>query len=128
MLLIHKFTFILDVVQLWARLMQLLVFNILLQIVACYHKHIQASLIHIISFDLNTCLAYTHIPQIVFHECTYPQSRVSVEKDYYDSKLMLHWSDICTFAGCFHRGMVFLAFILSMMAVTVGFAVQSNYH
>ena len=50
------------------------------------------------------------------------------KKDYYDSKLMLHWSYICTFAGCFLGGMVFLAFILSMMAVTVGFTVQSNYH
>ena len=46
--------------------MQLLVFHILLQIVACYQMHIQAWLNHIILSVLNTCLTYTYISQIVF--------------------------------------------------------------
>ena len=46
-----------------------------------------------------------HIPAMLFAA----KSRVSAEKkDYYDSKLMLHWSYICTFAGCF-LGWVLLA-------------------
>ena len=41
--------------------------------------------------------------------CMNAQSRVSAEKkDYYDSKLMLHWSYICTSAGCFLGGIFML--------------------
>ena len=44
------------------------------------------------------------------------QSRLSAEKkDYYDSKLMLHWSYICTFAGCFIGLVAFFASIITFI-------------
>ena len=34
------------------------------------------------------------------------------KKDYYESKLMLHWSYICTLAGCFIGGVVLVGIII----------------
>ena len=54
-----------------------------------------------------------HIPAMLFAA----KSRLSAEKkDYYDSKLMLHWSYICTFAGCF-LGWVLLAVCIFFLVV-----------
>ena len=60
--------------------------------------------------------------------CMIAQSRVSAEKkDYYDSKLMLHWSYICTFAGCFIGGMALLGAIV-YFSITIPIAVRNaNY-
>ena len=44
------------------------------------------------------------------------RSDVSVEnKDYFDSKLMLHWSYICTYAGCLVGGMSSLGAIFLLV-------------
>ena len=60
--------------------------------------------------------------------CMNAQSRVSAEKkDYYDSKLMLHWSYICTFAGCFIGGMVLLGVILTIvMPIVIAASVSAT--
>ena len=54
------------------------------------------------------------------------QSRVSAEKkDYYESKTMLHWSYICTFAGCF-LGWVLLGYIIvSLILLGISRAIAS---
>ena len=61
-------------------------------ILLCGYKAMSACIyVHII-YLVGLFLHYIHM---------HAQSRVSVEKkDYFDSKLMLHWSYICTFAGC----------------------------
>ena len=52
--------------------------------------------------------------------CINTQSRVSAEKkDYYESKLMLHWSYICTFAGCFLGWVIFAAIVIFSLAMII---------
>ncbi|MDA8002429.1 MAG: hypothetical protein MPL62_14215 [Alphaproteobacteria bacterium] len=50
------------------------------------------------------------------------------KKDYYESKLMLHWSYICTFAGCFIGGVVLAGIIiLIILSAVIPAAVAASY-
>ena len=63
--------------------------------------------------------------------CMNAQSRVSAEKkDYYDSKLMLHWSYICTSAGCFLGGIFMLCggFLFTQVSGAVYNAINHNHY
>ena len=53
-----------------------------------------------------------------------------VKKDYFDSKLMLHWSYICTFAGCLVGGMSLLGGAIILLVQSAGFAEANvkQYH